>query len=221
MFLTLTLILTSESLRAGIRGGPITNSANGHIYYLLTTNSWINAEAEAVQLGGHLVTINDQAENNFVLTNFSNFGGVSRILWIGLNDRQVEGTFTWVSGEESAYRRWRAGEPNNFGGSEFNVEFHPQGAADAGLWNDRAADMLNGVVEVVTGIATHIRIRTAIEISWESQTTNRYQVQWSSALATNNWFNLGSTIQGAGALQSVIDRPQEDAKRFYRVLTLP
>ena len=37
--------------------GPITNPANGHDYYLLEASTWTAAEAEAVSLGGHLVTI--------------------------------------------------------------------------------------------------------------------------------------------------------------------
>src|SRR5262249_37627601 len=44
---------------------------NGH-YYTLTnqSESWDAAEAEAVALGGHLVAINDQAEQDFLVRSF-------------------------------------------------------------------------------------------------------------------------------------------------------
>ena len=37
----------------------------GSIYYLLAQNAWPASEAEAVELGGHLTTIEDQAENDW------------------------------------------------------------------------------------------------------------------------------------------------------------
>ena len=46
-------------LTASILQGAVTNPANGHTYYLLTQNTWTASEAEAVTLGGHLVTAND------------------------------------------------------------------------------------------------------------------------------------------------------------------
>ena len=42
---------------AGILAGPTINPANGHTYCLLSQNTWSNAEAEAISLGGHLATI--------------------------------------------------------------------------------------------------------------------------------------------------------------------
>ncbi len=44
---------------------------NGHNYQLTTSaGSWVQAEAAAVALGGHLVTINNAAEQNFIVTTF-------------------------------------------------------------------------------------------------------------------------------------------------------
>jgi hypothetical protein len=57
---TILLILFASlglSTHAGILAGPFVNPANGHSYYLLSQNTWSNAEAEAVSLGGHLATI--------------------------------------------------------------------------------------------------------------------------------------------------------------------
>src|SRR6187401_3345421 len=60
---------TNSNSGAGqqIIAGPFTNAANGHFYYLLAAATWINSEATAVFYGGHLVTINNAAENQWVV----------------------------------------------------------------------------------------------------------------------------------------------------------
>lgn len=95
--------------------GPIVNPANGHTYYLLTQSNWTAAEAEATSLGGHLVTINDAAEDSWVLGTFNRPGQYG--LWIGLNDVASEGTFAWASGEAAAYRNWTSSQPDNYSGN--------------------------------------------------------------------------------------------------------
>ncbi len=45
---------------------PIINPENGHTYLLLSQGNWTDSEAEAVALGGHLATIRNQAEEDFV-----------------------------------------------------------------------------------------------------------------------------------------------------------
>ncbi|HEX3725523.1 MAG TPA: lectin-like protein [Pirellulales bacterium] len=139
---------------AGIIGGPIVNPANDHTYYLLDKTTWAASEAEAVALGGDLVTINDAAENAWVYAMFSIFDGIDRGLWIGLNDYADKGTFSWVSGQPVTYTNWAAGEPNDSGGDEDAV--HIESPRFRGpFWNDRNGNTFNvgsgqwGVVEVV------------------------------------------------------------------------
>jgi hypothetical protein len=57
----------------------VVNPANHHLYYLLDAASWTRSEAESLSMGGHLVTINDEAENNWVTDTFA----LDRNLWIG------------------------------------------------------------------------------------------------------------------------------------------
>lgn len=110
----------------------VTNPVNGHRYVAVTGTTWTASEAFAVQLGGHLVSIGDQAENDFVLANFGSLGGVDRRLWIGFNDQAVEGTWAWSDGSPASYTNWNAGEPNNSNG----VEDYAEMLGSNGRWND-------------------------------------------------------------------------------------
>ena len=96
--LTLCLLIPAGS-HGAVLAGPIQHPTNGHLYYLLSEGTWTSAEQQAVSLGGHLVTINDQTEQEWVWAAFGNYGGVRRSLWIGLNDVANEGQFVWASGQ--------------------------------------------------------------------------------------------------------------------------
>src|SRR5215471_8314375 len=98
--------------------GPIQNPGNGHSYFLLAPTNWTTMEAQAVSLGGHLATIRNQAENDWVWSTFTALDGTNN-LFIGLTDTGQEGNFFWISGETSGFRNWRAGEPNNAGGEDY------------------------------------------------------------------------------------------------------
>ncbi|MDP2902682.1 MAG: lectin-like protein, partial [Methylovulum sp.] len=73
------------------------NPVTGHYYKVLDCGDWEQCEAQAVGIGAHLVTINDQAENDWVVNTFLG----DDVLWIGYTDKDQEGTFKWVSGESS------------------------------------------------------------------------------------------------------------------------
>jgi hypothetical protein len=137
--------------------GPTTNPANNHVYYLLSPDMWEESESAAVALGGHLVTINDLAENDWVFDTFASAGGVSRTLWTGYRRLEVGGSFSWVSGEAPGFENWADGEPN--GADEFYAAFVPPDqivdypAFDREWFDMYAGDAyyggpINGVVEV-------------------------------------------------------------------------
>ena len=92
-----------------------TDTYLGHTYYLLDGKPWLAQEAEAIALGGHLVTINDDAENTWV---WDTFGTVDTGLFFGFNDFAVEGNWVWASGEPVTFTAWRFLEPNNCCGGE-------------------------------------------------------------------------------------------------------
>ena len=132
---------------------PTVYSHNGHTYMLTTQPmTWTQAEAEAVIKGGHLVTINDQAEQDWLTSTFAEEAS----LWMGLTDSEEEGNWKWVSGEISTYSNWRQGQPDDgagrFGGEEYG-QFDANGN-DVSSWNDlpnaglNATIGLNGVIEI-------------------------------------------------------------------------
>jgi len=113
---------------------------NGHSYKFIPTKmSWKNAKKEAEGMGGYLVCITDQAEDEFVLQLIrdENNGEVPHI-WIGLTDEENEGDFKWVNGDKTVY--WRNSPskflPSDIGEEDF-VHYYaaPSGAKEVN-WND-------------------------------------------------------------------------------------
>jgi hypothetical protein len=129
------------------------NPANGHTYALLSSATWTDSETYAQSLGGHLVTINDAAENAWVYNTFISLtrGATQPGLWIGLNDAAVEGSMRWASGEPVTYTHWYPGEPNNSAGGGPGGEDYVamQGPIDPlpGTWNDLNNTAGNGVAQ--------------------------------------------------------------------------
>ena len=102
------------------------NPATGHDYlYVEDSMSWADAEAYAVSLGGHLVTVNDAAEAQWLLVTF----GIK--YWIGFNDLAVEGEWRWASGEPVTFTKWEPGQPNDGQPGDPNV-----GEDAAIMWGD-------------------------------------------------------------------------------------
>jgi len=110
----------------------ITDPSSGNRYLAINATSWTAAEAFAQQLGGHLVSINSQAEQDFVWQNFGSLGGIDRRVWIGFSDASSEGAFAWSDGTAAKYTNWNPGEPNNSGGVEHFAEL----LGSNGRWND-------------------------------------------------------------------------------------
>lgn len=144
-----------------IIAGPTINPGNGHTYYLLSPAPWTVSEAFAIGLGGHLATIRNMTEQDWVFNTFGTVGGIDRSLWIGYNDAAVEGTFVWASGESPSYTHWLPGQPDNnlsFGGEDY-VHMLKTGngfSLPPGFWNDMddldsftALGPSAGVIEVV------------------------------------------------------------------------
>ncbi|MUP39290.1 PA14 domain-containing protein [Labilibaculum euxinus] len=96
---------------------------NHTYYYSNTSEKATTAMQNAINSGGHLVTITSQAENDFIDSKVGD-------IWIGLTDAAAEGTFVWCNGEAVSYTNWNSGEPNNSGNEDYTQMY------SNGKWND-------------------------------------------------------------------------------------
>lgn len=191
------LVLASE---ISILTGPLINETNGNKYYLLSAASWTESEAFARELGGHLTTIRNTDEQEWIWETFSAFGGEERSLWIGLNDQDQEGSYQWASGEAVDFTHWLDGQPddNPSSGGEDYVHIIRRGNAfnaAPGFWNDLADtdavfdqfSPLHGVVEVVPVIITPPADSDAVLVSLLSPTTEKpfYRLAWESQVGAS------------------------------------
>jgi len=103
----------------------------GHLYKLFTEKKyWSDAKDYCSQIGGHLATINNEAEDKQMFR-YVNMFGYTRVL-LGASDTEQDGVWEWVTDEPFDFTNFNLGEPNNSGGNEHYLEYY----TSTGGWND-------------------------------------------------------------------------------------
>ncbi|MEL6640109.1 MAG: PQQ-dependent sugar dehydrogenase [Pseudomonadota bacterium] len=87
------------------------------------------AQLEAAALGGTLVQIDSQAEQDFIVDTFWE----NRAIAVDANDVATEGVWVNSDGEEIQYTNWRPGEPNNARG----IQDYAWIVSEDGRWDDQ------------------------------------------------------------------------------------
>jgi hypothetical protein len=138
-FLTLFIVLAAPPLAIAQPSDPVQNPANGHYYQVVPANaagvSWDAASSAAqareyLGVNGHLVTISDAPEQDFLIQLLAPYrpGGTlttTLYVWIGAfqpnGSPEPSGGWRWVTSEPFAFRNWAVGEPNDASGGAENV----------------------------------------------------------------------------------------------------
>ena len=81
----------------------------GHCYFECATElKWIDAQSYCRNVGGYLVSIETETENNFLADTFPSGG-----YWLGGNDIEQNGVFVWDSGSDFIFDNWDDGQPSD------------------------------------------------------------------------------------------------------------
>ncbi|MEM8976999.1 MAG: lectin-like protein, partial [Pseudomonadota bacterium] len=127
-----TPAIVNIEVNASASGQPKPFSFGGSDYYLGTAGlTWDEAKAEAEALGGKLLEVNSQEENDFIVQTF----GGSAPIWLGFSDAQQEGEWVGANSTSVSFSNWLPGEPNNYGNQDYAVI-----ASSDGRWDDTVAD---------------------------------------------------------------------------------
>ena len=110
-------------------GEWVMNPANGHSYKVIHCENREDAQAKAVSEGAHLVSINDAAEQKWLVSIFG-----SLPYWIGLTDGEKEGEWSWMNGEAVSYTNWAPNEPMDADWGDEDYVF--MGLSPDGKWYD-------------------------------------------------------------------------------------
>lgn len=107
--------LCPVNLPTTLSGHTYMGTLNNHTYFHSNTSmTWEQANAAAVALGGHLVSITSATEQTFL----SNFipNGLTSTFWIGLRYSPSLDLFKWTTGEPVVYTNWGPSQPGLFNG---------------------------------------------------------------------------------------------------------
>ncbi|XP_078342787.1 alpha-N-acetylgalactosamine-specific lectin-like isoform X2 [Oculina patagonica] len=105
--------------------------------------SWNDANTSCAGNEAYLAKIGSKDENNFILNTFLQIpeDEVNREAWIGLTDKEEEGSFQWADGTSPSYTNWADEQPNDEDDEQDCTEiangvFWPGGEPQIGVWND-------------------------------------------------------------------------------------
>jgi len=164
------------------------NPDNGHYYASVDQEMlWEDAYIFAQELGGYILTITDEQEQQWLMSTFSHTGAL-----LGL---QYDGKWKWITGESYSYNNWSPGEPSGDGSI---VEITETG------WNDRPDDHRKHFIIEFSDFAPSIPLTpTPTPEIWSSLNgetlADNYLTAGAPAGYTQGKIKLGDIPEGEGS----------------------
>jgi hypothetical protein len=132
-------------------GGGAGGAMNNRYKAVLTQEgiTWEEAKVAAQAMGGHLATVRNAAENEYIYSLVSNddrywfVDGYGSSLGPWLGGYQPDGSpepgggWKWITGEPFSYTNWGSGQPDNFAGED-RLQFYGARKTKSSKWNDIA-----------------------------------------------------------------------------------
>ncbi len=139
-----------------------TGTFEGHTYHVVRIwgGDWTEIEGLARALGGHVVSIGSQAENDFVFNltlrdegHWVVYGTAYEGPMIGLVQQEGSaepgGGWVWQNGEPVSYTNWARDSPDNWRGKQDLANFaNPSRSAPSPNWGDSPSIHASVVVEI-------------------------------------------------------------------------
>uniref|UniRef100_A0A8C8J303 C-type lectin domain-containing protein n=1 Tax=Oncorhynchus tshawytscha TaxID=74940 RepID=A0A8C8J303_ONCTS len=113
-------------------------------YYISSeVKSWDESRQDCIERGADLVIINSKEEQTFLIN-------LNKRIWIGLTDKDIEGTWKWVDGTKLTTSYWTGKQPDNGDGDPRYGEEDCAEIVMGWMWNDiSCANHYNWVCEKV------------------------------------------------------------------------
>ncbi|XP_070684540.1 uncharacterized protein [Pempheris klunzingeri] len=107
---------------------------SGSVYYISSImETWQNSRDDCLKRSADLMIINSKEEQTFT-------GRFQKLLWIGLTDREKEGTWKWVDGTPLTTSYWTYNEPNGASDRDEDcAEIKDHNLRNS--WNDESCDL--------------------------------------------------------------------------------
>ena len=93
-----------------------------------TCKNWTEAQKTCQSYSANLISVRNQEENVYIQHRLNGARG-----WIGLSDRDTEGTFVWADNQTNNFTYWAKNQPNNFNNEDC---VHTLGVKHSFKWND-------------------------------------------------------------------------------------
>ncbi len=119
--------------------------------------TWEEAKEYCESIGGHLVTITSENEQEYLKNKF--FTNIDKHFWIG-GFKNDKGVWEWVTGEPFVYNYWNPGEPNNVNGVEDRLNINYEGS---NAWNDAPEEIKIGFICEFENVSLNEKVDPNIE----------------------------------------------------------
>lgn len=132
--------------------------------------TWERANEICKQKGGHLVIINSKSENEYIQTL------VNQSIWLGINDKEKEGTWIDSLGNKVSYTNWDTNQPDNC----FALENYGE-LWTSGKWNDEFEFVHRGFICEYDNAANRIKPVITSDFNGHKYELYDIHVSWNQA----------------------------------------